>query len=95
VRPLEQRTTLFLGASREVEQRMREELVAAQAAQRQVVQQEVATRPGLPDALEGQPIAVEADPTLRVAAKGSGENEGLLVECVYDAIQRTKSCKLS
>jgi hypothetical protein len=41
------------------------------------------------------PPDLAADPTLRVAAKGTGENEGLLVECVYDAVQRTKSCKLS
>jgi hypothetical protein len=41
------------------------------------------------------PADLEADPTLRVAAKGTGENEGLLVECVYDAIQHTKSCKLT
>ncbi len=41
------------------------------------------------------PADLAADPTLRVAAKGSGENEGLLMECVYDAIEHTKSCKLS
>jgi hypothetical protein len=41
------------------------------------------------------PADLVADPTLRVAAKGSGENEGLLMECVYDAIEHTKSCKLS
>ena len=40
------------------------------------------------------PPDLVADPTLRVAAKGSGDAEGLLVECVYDAIQRSKSCKL-
>jgi hypothetical protein len=41
------------------------------------------------------PADLAADPTLRVAAKGTGENEGLLVECVYDSIQHTKSCKLT
>ena len=41
------------------------------------------------------PPDLEADPTLRVAAKGSGEGEGLMIECVYDAIAHTKSCKLS
>jgi Tfp pilus assembly protein PilE len=41
------------------------------------------------------PADLAADPTLRVAAKGSGEAEGLMVECVYDAIAHTKSCKLS
>src|SRR5205823_9039407 len=29
------------------------------------------------------PADLAADPTLRVAARGSGENEGLLMECVY------------
>jgi type II secretory pathway pseudopilin PulG len=41
------------------------------------------------------PADLVADPTLRVAAKGSGEAEGLMIECVYDAIAHTKSCKLS
>jgi hypothetical protein len=41
------------------------------------------------------PADLVADPTLRVAAKGSGENDGLLVECVYDSIEHRKSCKLS
>jgi hypothetical protein len=45
--------------------------------------------------VEVYPADLVADPTLRVAAKGTGENEGLLMECVYDAIQHTKSCKLS
>jgi len=41
------------------------------------------------------PPDLMADPTLRVAAKGSGEAEGLMIECVYDAIAHTKSCKRS
>jgi hypothetical protein len=40
------------------------------------------------------PPDLEADPTLRVAAKGSGEAAGKTLECVYDSIARTKSCKL-
>ena len=39
------------------------------------------------------PPDLEADPTLRVAAKGSGEWEGMTIECVYDSIAHTKSCK--
>ena len=41
------------------------------------------------------PADLEADPTLRTAAKGSGDAQGLTMECVYDSIQRTKSCKLA
>jgi len=41
------------------------------------------------------PPDLVADPTLRVAAKGSGEAEGMMIECVYDAIAHTKSCKRS
>ncbi|MGH7857090.1 MAG: hypothetical protein ACREQY_07120 [Candidatus Binatia bacterium] len=39
------------------------------------------------------PADLTADPTLRVAAKGIGEAQGIKIECVYDAIGRTKSCK--
>jgi len=40
------------------------------------------------------PPDLEADPTLRIAAKGSGAAEGKTLECVYDSIARTKNCKL-
>jgi len=39
------------------------------------------------------PPDLVADPTLRVTAKGVGEAEGFTIECVYDSIARTKSCK--
>lgn len=39
------------------------------------------------------PPDLVADPTLRVAAKGTAEVEGIKIECVYDAIAHTKSCK--
>lgn len=38
------------------------------------------------------PPDLTADPTLRVGATGTGEAEGIVIECVYDAIARTKSC---
>jgi hypothetical protein len=39
------------------------------------------------------PPDLVADPTLRVAAKGVGPAEGFTIECVYDSIAKTKSCK--
>jgi hypothetical protein len=42
---------------------------------------------------EVYPADLEADPTLRVAAKGTGVSKGIAIECVYDAIARTKSCQ--
>jgi len=39
------------------------------------------------------PPDLVADPTLRVTAKGVSEAEGFTIECVYDSIARTKSCK--
>jgi hypothetical protein len=42
---------------------------------------------------EVYPADLAADPTLRVAAKGMGASEGIVIECVYDAIARTKSCQ--
>jgi hypothetical protein len=39
------------------------------------------------------PPDLEADPTLRVAAKGKGDKAGLTIECVYDSIAHTKTCK--
>jgi type II secretory pathway pseudopilin PulG len=41
------------------------------------------------------PADLAADPTLRVAAKGAGDAQGLTFECVYDSIAHTKSCKLA
>jgi len=47
----------------------------------------------IPDCrFEVYPADLEADPTLRVAAKGTGPSEGIVIECVYDAIAHTKSC---
>lgn len=39
------------------------------------------------------PPDLAADPTLRLAAKGTGEAEGISIECAYDAIAHTKTCK--
>ena len=39
------------------------------------------------------PPDLEADPTLRIAAKGTGDAAGMTIECVYDSIAHTKSCK--
>jgi Tfp pilus assembly protein PilE len=39
------------------------------------------------------PPDLEADPTLRIAAKASREGAGMAIECVYDSIAHTKSCK--
>jgi hypothetical protein len=39
------------------------------------------------------PPDLAADPTVRVAAKGTGEWEGIGIECTYDAVGKTKSCK--
>lgn len=39
------------------------------------------------------PPDLVADPTLRVAARGTGEAEGIVIECVYDSIAKTKHCK--
>jgi len=41
---------------------------------------------------EVYPADLAADPTLRVAAKGTGGSDGIVIECVYDAIAHTKSC---
>jgi hypothetical protein len=38
------------------------------------------------------PPDLAADPTLRVAAKGTGQWEGIAIECAYDAIEKKKNC---
>ena len=40
------------------------------------------------------PPDLVADPTLRIAARGTGPMEGLTLECVYDSIEKSKGCKL-
>jgi hypothetical protein len=42
---------------------------------------------------EVYPPDLVADPTLRIAAAGTGAADGLRLECLYDSIQKSKSCK--
>lgn len=59
-------------------------------ATKQALSVDVTSAPGCRFAV--YPADLTADPTLRVAAKGTAESEGLAIECVYDAIAHTKSC---
>jgi hypothetical protein len=60
-------------------------------ATKQALNVDVASTPDC--RFEVYPADLAADPTLRVAAKGTGASEGIVIECVYDAIARTKSCQ--
>ena len=59
-------------------------------ATKQALNVDVASAPGCRFA--AYPPDLEADPTLRVAAKGTGEWEGIAIECAYDAIEHKKNC---
>ncbi len=59
-------------------------------ATKQALNVDVANTPGCRFAV--YPPDLAADPTLRVAAKGTGEWEGIAIECVYDAIEKKKNC---
>jgi hypothetical protein len=60
-------------------------------ATKQALNVDVASTPDC--RFEVYPADLAADPTLRVAAKGTGPSEGIVIECVYDAIAHTKSCQ--
>ena len=60
-------------------------------AAKQALNVDVASTPDC--RFEVYPADLTADPTLRVAAKGTGASAGIVIECVYDAIAHTKSCQ--
>jgi hypothetical protein len=39
------------------------------------------------------PAELERDPTLHLVAKGIGDANGIVIECVFDTLQGVKSCK--
>lgn len=69
--------------------RDRSDTLSAEAT-KQALNLDVAATPGVRFAV--YPADLEADPTLRVAAKGTGEWEGIAIECTYDSIDHTKNC---
>jgi len=69
--------------------RDRSDTLSAEAT-KQALNVDVAGTPGVRFAV--YPADLEADPTLRVAAKGMGDWDGIAIECAYDSIDHTKNC---
>jgi type II secretory pathway pseudopilin PulG len=69
--------------------RDRSDTLSAEAT-KQALNVDVANTPGCRFAV--YPPDLAADPTLRVAAKGAGQWEGIAIECAYDAIEKKKNC---
>jgi hypothetical protein len=70
--------------------RDRSDTLSAEAT-KQALNVDVANTPGCRFAV--YPADLAADPTLRVAATGTGEWEGIAIECAYDAIEKKKNCR--
>jgi hypothetical protein len=69
--------------------RDRSDTLSAEAT-KEALNVDVANTPGSRFAV--YPADLAADPTLRVAAKGTGQWEGIAIECAYDAIEKKKNC---
>jgi hypothetical protein len=70
--------------------RDKNQTLAAEAT-KQSLGVDISKEPALRFAID--PPDLVADPTLRIDVKGTGEAEGFAIQCVYDSIQRTKTCK--
>ena len=70
--------------------RDKEQVISAEGA-KQALNVDISPATGLRFAIA--PPDLVADPTLRLEAQGTGENEGFIIACVYDSISKTKGCK--